>query len=260
MRDDDASRRRRARTDGTGPAPAIALAGPGSRRSAVSLPGHDRPAGSGSPDLVAAPRLVAGAACHRGGRRGLGLRAGICGSTPSGHGGPLSPGRPGQAGPRCQPAIEWSRSRCPTLNRTMETWFVRGKGGRQETRSGDKLIGVVVNNGRWEFRWDVAEHLVAAWSTATARQAQRVRPRRLDPEQRGPGPLGRDPQGRHPHRARRARPERRCARSHFSGPGLAAPGASSGRHRLVRPRLAPPAQAAVGAVGRRGDRSHVRLS
>jgi hypothetical protein len=54
----------------------------------------------------------------------------------------------------------------PSLSRTMESWFVRGKGGRQETRSGDKLIGVVVNNGRWEFRWDVAEHLVAAWSTA----------------------------------------------------------------------------------------------
>jgi hypothetical protein len=53
----------------------------------------------------------------------------------------------------------------PTMKRTMETWFVRGKGGRQETRSQDKLVGVVVNNGRWEFRWDVAEHLVAAWST-----------------------------------------------------------------------------------------------
>jgi hypothetical protein len=48
----------------------------------------------------------------------------------------------------------------------METWFVRGKGGRQETRSGDKLVGVVVNNGRWEFRWDVSEHMVAAWSPA----------------------------------------------------------------------------------------------
>jgi hypothetical protein len=53
-----------------------------------------------------------------------------------------------------------------TLRRTTETWFMRGKGGRQETRSGGSLIGVVVNNGRWEFRWDVAEHLVAAWSAA----------------------------------------------------------------------------------------------
>ncbi len=54
----------------------------------------------------------------------------------------------------------------PELNRTMETWFVRGKGGRHEVRSGDGLIGVAVNNGRWEFRWDVPGHLVAAWSTA----------------------------------------------------------------------------------------------
>jgi hypothetical protein len=54
----------------------------------------------------------------------------------------------------------------PELNRTTETWFVRGQGGRNEVRSGDGLIGVVVNNGRWEFHWDVAGHLVAAWSTA----------------------------------------------------------------------------------------------
>lgn len=54
----------------------------------------------------------------------------------------------------------------PTFNRTIETWFVRGKGGRSEVRAGDGLVGVVVNNGRWEFRWDVPGHLVAAWSTA----------------------------------------------------------------------------------------------
>jgi YD repeat-containing protein len=54
----------------------------------------------------------------------------------------------------------------PNLERTMETWFVAGKGGRLETRSGDRLIGVVANNGRWEFRWDPAERLVAAWSTS----------------------------------------------------------------------------------------------
>jgi hypothetical protein len=54
----------------------------------------------------------------------------------------------------------------PELNRTIETWFVRGQGGRNEVRSTDGLIGVAVNNGRWEFRWDVPGHLVAAWSTA----------------------------------------------------------------------------------------------
>jgi hypothetical protein len=65
--------------------------------------------------------------------------------------------------PACHRVIVFKSS---SLQRTTETWFVRGKGGRQETRSGDSLIGVVVNNGRWEFRWDVAEHLVAAWSGA----------------------------------------------------------------------------------------------
>jgi len=54
----------------------------------------------------------------------------------------------------------------PDLNRTIETWFVRGQGGRNEVRAADGLIGVAVNNGRWEFRWDVPGHLVAAWSTA----------------------------------------------------------------------------------------------
>jgi hypothetical protein len=54
----------------------------------------------------------------------------------------------------------------PELARTIETWFVRGKGGRQEVRSSDHLIGVVVNNGRWEFHWDVPARLVAAWSTS----------------------------------------------------------------------------------------------
>ena len=52
----------------------------------------------------------------------------------------------------------------PEPARTIETWFVRGKGGRQEVRSSDHLIGVVVNNGRWEFHWDVPARLVAAWS------------------------------------------------------------------------------------------------
>jgi hypothetical protein len=52
----------------------------------------------------------------------------------------------------------------PQRNVSVETWYVRGKGGRQETRSADGAIGVVVNNGRWEFRWDVPERIVAAWS------------------------------------------------------------------------------------------------
>jgi hypothetical protein len=52
----------------------------------------------------------------------------------------------------------------PKPARTIETWFVRGKGGRQEIRSSDHLIGVVVNTGRWEFHWDVPDRLVAAWS------------------------------------------------------------------------------------------------
>jgi hypothetical protein len=54
----------------------------------------------------------------------------------------------------------------PQSTRTVETWFVRGKGGRNEVRSSAGLIGVAINNGRWEFRWDVPGHLVAAWSTA----------------------------------------------------------------------------------------------
>jgi hypothetical protein len=54
----------------------------------------------------------------------------------------------------------------PRRSFTVETWYVRGKGGRQETRSGDARLGVVVNNGRWEFRWDVPGRLVAAWSVS----------------------------------------------------------------------------------------------
>ncbi len=53
----------------------------------------------------------------------------------------------------------------PAIDRTEETWYARGKGGRSETRSGGTVKGVVVNNGRWEFRWDVPGRLVAAWST-----------------------------------------------------------------------------------------------
>lgn len=51
---------------------------------------------------------------------------------------------------------------------TTETWFVRGKGRREEVRAGDTLIGILIQNARWEFRWDVPGKLVAAWSTAFA--------------------------------------------------------------------------------------------
>jgi len=45
-----------------------------------------------------------------------------------------------------------------------EVWYVRDKGGRQERRRGGELISVVVANDRWEFRWEVQENSVAAWS------------------------------------------------------------------------------------------------
>src|SRR5262249_55227289 len=54
----------------------------------------------------------------------------------------------------------------PSGARTEEAWVVRHGGFRQETRSGDKLVGVVVRGARWEFRWDVPGRTVAAWSTA----------------------------------------------------------------------------------------------
>jgi hypothetical protein len=54
----------------------------------------------------------------------------------------------------------------PQFKSRVETWYVRGKGGRRETRAADGLTGVIVNNGRWEYRWDVRGHLVAAWSAA----------------------------------------------------------------------------------------------
>lgn len=54
--------------------------------------------------------------------------------------------------------------RGPSESRTEEAWFVRDKGQRKEVRIGSELIGVVVNDRRWEFRWDVRERLVAAWA------------------------------------------------------------------------------------------------
>lgn len=50
--------------------------------------------------------------------------------------------------------------------RTEESWAIRHKGFREETRHGGELVAVVVKNARWEFRWDVRSRVVAAWSTA----------------------------------------------------------------------------------------------
>ncbi|WP_422927800.1 hypothetical protein [Singulisphaera sp. PoT] len=50
--------------------------------------------------------------------------------------------------------------------RTVEIWFVRGRGYRQEIRVDDRLIGVTVANSRWKFQWDVPGRLIAAWSLA----------------------------------------------------------------------------------------------
>ncbi len=61
----------------------------------------------------------------------------------------------------------------PDGPRTEETWVVWHKGVRKETRSGGDLIGVVVKNSRWEFRWDVPGRTVAAWSTGLAAAHQR---------------------------------------------------------------------------------------
>ena len=55
--------------------------------------------------------------------------------------------------------------RGPDDTRSVESWYVRNKGRREETRVGDKLTLIVIRGQRWEFRWDVPGHLVAAWST-----------------------------------------------------------------------------------------------
>jgi hypothetical protein len=56
-------------------------------------------------------------------------------------------------------------TRDPRGPRRVESWYVRGRGKRDEVRAGEELIGVVVRGTRWEFRWDVASRYVAAWST-----------------------------------------------------------------------------------------------
>ncbi len=54
----------------------------------------------------------------------------------------------------------------PGIERVREGWFLRDKGRREEVRHNNELVGVVVNNGRWEFRWDVPDQMIAAWSAA----------------------------------------------------------------------------------------------
>lgn len=58
--------------------------------------------------------------------------------------------------------------------RTEETWVVRRQGVRKETRVAGDLIGVVVRDARWEFRWDVRGRMVAAWSTELASRDERL--------------------------------------------------------------------------------------
>jgi hypothetical protein len=55
--------------------------------------------------------------------------------------------------------------RAPDESRHIETWYVRGRGRRDEIRVGEQVRAIVVRGSRWEFRWDVPGRLVAAWST-----------------------------------------------------------------------------------------------
>jgi len=55
--------------------------------------------------------------------------------------------------------------RSPEVVRREETWYARDRGRRQETRLDDRQTAVVIRNRRWEFHWDIAGRLVAAWST-----------------------------------------------------------------------------------------------
>jgi hypothetical protein len=55
--------------------------------------------------------------------------------------------------------------RGPDGSRREETWYVRDRGRRQEIRIDDKPNAFVIRNKRWEFRWDIAGRIVAAWST-----------------------------------------------------------------------------------------------
>jgi hypothetical protein len=53
----------------------------------------------------------------------------------------------------------------PDGSRREETWYVRDRGRRQEIRIDERTTAVVIRTKRWEFRWDIPGHLVAAWST-----------------------------------------------------------------------------------------------
>ncbi len=55
--------------------------------------------------------------------------------------------------------------RGPEGSRREETWYVRDRGRRQETRIDEQPAVVVIRNRRWEFHWDLRGRLVAAWST-----------------------------------------------------------------------------------------------
>ena len=65
------------------------------------------------------------------------------------------------------------RTTGPGGTRTEETWVVRRRGFRQQSRSSGDLVGVVVRDERWEFRWDIPGRTVAAWSTELASAHQR---------------------------------------------------------------------------------------
>ncbi len=49
--------------------------------------------------------------------------------------------------------------------RREEVWFARDRGRREEIRINDQPTATVVQTRRWVFRWDIRDHLVAAWST-----------------------------------------------------------------------------------------------
>jgi hypothetical protein len=49
-----------------------------------------------------------------------------------------------------------------------EVWVVRGVGRRMEVRDGRTLVGVVVDNLRWQLQWDVKRDHVIAWPSKLA--------------------------------------------------------------------------------------------
>jgi hypothetical protein len=53
----------------------------------------------------------------------------------------------------------------PDETRREEVWYARDRGRREEIRINDQPTATVVRTRRWVFRWDIRDHLVAAWST-----------------------------------------------------------------------------------------------